>query len=147
MSLPADIVDDVRTRKGLTDSGSPAFDQIALARLVSTGEDDRHIARARLAYRRRRDVLVAALAAELPGLPITGAAAGMHVLLDLLDAIDDTAVAAAAASRGIGVTALSTLYMTTRPHGHATRTRTALGLRATDRNPHRGRCTRARLGA
>ncbi len=115
MSLPADLVDEVRTRKGLIDSGSPAFDQIALAQFLSTGDYDRHIARARLAYRRRRDRLVETLTNELPGLPIRGAAAGMHVLLVLPADVDDVAIAATAASSGISVQALSPLYTTPEP--------------------------------
>jgi DNA-binding transcriptional MocR family regulator len=39
----------------------PALDQLALADFVERGELDRHVRRMRLRYRRRRDVLVAAL--------------------------------------------------------------------------------------
>ena len=50
---------------------------------------------------------IAALGRHLPGLAVHGAAAGLHVLLRLPDAVDDVAIAAAAAERGIGVSPLS----------------------------------------
>jgi GntR family transcriptional regulator/MocR family aminotransferase len=112
ISLPADLVDEVRIRKVLTDSGSPTIDQFALADLLSTGEYERHVVRARHVYRHRRDRLVRALSTSLPRLEVGGAAAGMQLLLRLSDDVDDVAIADAAASRGIGVRALSPLHLT-----------------------------------
>jgi GntR family transcriptional regulator / MocR family aminotransferase len=110
-SLPAELVEKVRVRRVLSDSGSPTIDQLALADLLSTGEYERHVVRARHAYRHRRDRLVRALARKLPWLEFGGAAAGMQLLLQLPDNVDDVAVADAAASRGIGVRALSPLHL------------------------------------
>jgi GntR family transcriptional regulator/MocR family aminotransferase len=115
MSLPADLVDDIRTRKGIADSGSPVIDQIALAHMLASGDYDRHINRARHAYRHRRDRLITTLTTTLDHPDIHGTAAGMHVLLRLPDHIDDTAIATAAASKGIAVQPLSTLHMTPNP--------------------------------
>ena len=115
ISPPDDLVEDVRMRKVLADSGSPAVDQLALADLLSTGEYERHVVRARHEYRRRRDRLVRALSTNLPGLGFRGAAAGMQVLLLLPDLVDDVAIADAAASRGVGVRALSPLHLTASP--------------------------------
>jgi GntR family transcriptional regulator/MocR family aminotransferase len=112
MSLPADLIDEVRAAKAAADSGSPAVDQLALANLVESGEYDRHVARARHAYRRRRDRLVAALTRRLPQYAIEGAAAGLHVLLRLPPAVDDRVVRTAAAAAGIGVRALSEMSLT-----------------------------------
>ena len=111
MSLPPDLVEEVRMRKVLADSGSPAVDQLALAHLLSTGEYERHVVRARHEYRRRRDRLVRALSTRLPRLEFRGAAAGMQLLLQLPDQVDDVAIADTAASRGIGVRALSPLHL------------------------------------
>ncbi|MFI5293012.1 MAG: PLP-dependent aminotransferase family protein, partial [Candidatus Limnocylindrales bacterium] len=112
MSLPADLVDDIRDAKAAADSGSPAVDQLALAELIASGGYDRQIARARHVYRKRRDRLMAALAGRLPGLRVEGAAAGLHVLLRLPDDADDQAVARMAADSGIGVRALSAMSLT-----------------------------------
>jgi GntR family transcriptional regulator / MocR family aminotransferase len=114
MSPPSDLVEEVRMRKVLADSGSPAVDQLALAELLSTGEYERHVRRARHEYRHRRDRLVRALSTTLPRLEFLGAAAGMQLLLQLPDRVDDTAIAEAAASRGIGIRALSPLHLTPR---------------------------------
>ena len=115
ISPPADLFEEVRIRKVLTDSGSPAVDQLALADLLSTGEYERHVVRARHEYRRRRDRLVRALSTKLPRLRFRGAAAGMQVLLQLPDLVDDVAIADTAASRGVGVRALSPLHLTASP--------------------------------
>ncbi len=111
VSLPSDLVDEVRACKGAADSGSPAIDQLALADLISTGEYDRQVGRARQLYRRRRDQLVDALSARLPRLRVEGAAAGLHVLLRLPASVDDGAFARMAASHGIAVRALSPMLL------------------------------------
>jgi GntR family transcriptional regulator/MocR family aminotransferase len=115
MSLPAALVEEVRLAKTAVDSGSPALDQLALAELLSSGEYDRHVARARQIYRRRRDRLIETLSSRLPGLPIEGAAAGLHVVLRLSDGVDDRQVVSAAATRDVGVRALSAMSLSDDP--------------------------------
>ena len=115
ISLPAHLVDDVRARKTATDSGSPSLDQLALAGLLNGGEYERHVARMRHVYRRRRDRLMRALATTLPRLQVRGAAAGIHVLLALDPAVDDVAIARAASARGIRVRPLSPLHLDQKP--------------------------------
>jgi GntR family transcriptional regulator/MocR family aminotransferase len=112
VSAPADLVEEIRMHKVLADSGSPAVEQLALADLLSTGEYERHVVRARHEYRHRRDRLVRAVSMRLPRLEFRGAAAGMQLLLELPAQADDLAIADAAASRGIGVRALSPLHLT-----------------------------------
>ena len=111
ISAPASLVDELREAKAATDSGSPTIDQLALARLLASGEHDRHVARTRQVYRRRRDRLLAAVARELPGSVVEGVAAGLHVVLRLPDTADDRAIAAEAAAVGIGVRALSAMSL------------------------------------
>jgi GntR family transcriptional regulator/MocR family aminotransferase len=115
MSLPDELVEEVRAAKAAQDSGSPALEQLALAKLIDSGDYDRHVARARHVYRQRRDALIAALARHLPGIEVQGAAAGLHVLLRLPDAVDDVAIQAAAAERGIGVIPLSPMSISGAP--------------------------------
>ena len=112
MSVPGGLVDEVRSAKAAVDSGSPVIDQLAMAELLVSGEYDRHVARARHVYRRRRDRLVLALGRWFPGRPVGGAAAGLHVVLRLPDHMDDVAIAAVAAERGIRVTPLSGMSLT-----------------------------------
>jgi GntR family transcriptional regulator/MocR family aminotransferase len=61
--------------------GPSALDQLTLAELISSGGYDRQVRRMRLAYRRRRDSLVASL--EPLGLRVTGIAAGLHAVVEL----------------------------------------------------------------
>jgi GntR family transcriptional regulator / MocR family aminotransferase len=115
ISAPADLAGDLQARKSAADSGSPAIDQLALASMLTTGEYERHIVRARHAYRRRRDLLLHALTSRFPRLTVSGAAAGMQLLLPLSSQADDITLAEAAAARGIGVTALSPLHLARSP--------------------------------
>jgi GntR family transcriptional regulator/MocR family aminotransferase len=111
ITAPAYLIDELVARKSAADSGSPAIDQLALADLISSGEYERHIATARRAYRRRRDLLVRELAACLPALPVRGAAAGMQLLLQLSTDIDDVKLAEAAALQRINISPLTPLHL------------------------------------
>ncbi len=115
ISAPAELAGDLQARKSAADSGSPVLGQLAFADLLSAGEYERHIVRAHHVYRRRRDLLVAALQASLPRLQVTGAAAGMQLLLRLPDQADDVGLAQAAAASDVGVTALSPLHLIPSP--------------------------------
>jgi GntR family transcriptional regulator / MocR family aminotransferase len=101
--LPPDLVDEVTTAKRQDDRGSPAFEQLAFADFLNRGEFDRHLRRTREVYRRRRDALVDALRRHLPHLKFHGVAAGLHVMLELDQDVDETALVADAASRSIRV--------------------------------------------
>ena len=61
----------------------PTLDQLAFAALLDSGTYDRHLRRARRTYRARRDLLLEQLARHLPGGTVSGAAAGLHLLLHL----------------------------------------------------------------
>jgi GntR family transcriptional regulator / MocR family aminotransferase len=115
MSLPADLVDEVKAAKSAADAGSPVLEQLAMAELLASGEYDRHVARARQVYRRRRDALVGSVARRLPGLRLDGAAAGLHLLLRLPDTADDIAIVRDAEARGVRVEALSPMSLVAAP--------------------------------
>jgi GntR family transcriptional regulator/MocR family aminotransferase len=70
--LPKPLVEPVVEAKRLADSTSPALDQLAFARLIDSGELDRHLRRMRARYRRRRDALVEALADRAPAVRVLG---------------------------------------------------------------------------
>jgi GntR family transcriptional regulator / MocR family aminotransferase len=79
----------------------PALTQLALANFMESGAYDRHLRASRLRFRRRRDALLAALDRELPGYPVRGIHAGLHVLIRLPDGTDIPALQAAAGQRGM----------------------------------------------
>lgn len=105
--LPPRLVGDAERLKRLLDDSSPRLNQLTLARLIDSGEYDRHVRRARTTYRERRNRLRSAFAGHLPQLKIEGVAAGMHFVLRLPAGIDDAAVAAQALAAGIRAPALS----------------------------------------
>lgn len=100
---PAGLLERVVEQKMLADHGSPTIDQLALARLIDGGGYDRHLRQARRRYRARRDALVAAVAAQLPGAGVTGVAAGLHAIVRLSHEVDGIALMRAAARRSVGV--------------------------------------------
>jgi GntR family transcriptional regulator/MocR family aminotransferase len=104
---PPRLAEPLGEAKSIDDRGTPVLDQLALAILLERGEVDRHVRRSRLVYRGRRDLLVESLGAELPEARPQGVAAGLHVVVHLPAGHDDRAIAAAAASSGIAVAALS----------------------------------------
>jgi GntR family transcriptional regulator/MocR family aminotransferase len=105
--LPAGLADEAESVKHLLDVCSPALDQLALAHFIVRGDHDRHVRRARGVYRRRCERLLASLDERLPGHPVEGVAAGMHVLLRLPGEVDDRAVAERAERGGVRVIPLS----------------------------------------
>jgi GntR family transcriptional regulator / MocR family aminotransferase len=105
--VPEHLSDAAEEVKHLLDVSSPPIEQRTLAKLIRSGEYDRHIRRARTAYGRRRAALCAALSRHLPDLPVEGIAAGLHVLIRLPPGVDDEAVAARAEERGVRIVPLS----------------------------------------
>lgn len=63
------------------DIASPAMAQLVLARLMTSGDLDRHLRAVRARHRRRRDAVLTALAQHLPDLQVHGIAAGLHLLI------------------------------------------------------------------
>ena len=81
--LPARLVDAVTDAKARADGQTSSLEQLTLAEFITSGAYDRHVRRARLDYRRRRDRLIAALARHAPDVRLTGIAAGLHAVVEL----------------------------------------------------------------
>jgi GntR family transcriptional regulator/MocR family aminotransferase len=103
---PSHLVDGVAAAKAEADRQSGALDQLALAELIVSGAYDRHVRRSRLAYRRRRDRLVAALRQQAPEVRVTGIAAGLHALLELPPGQGEDELVAQAARHGLAIEGL-----------------------------------------
>jgi GntR family transcriptional regulator/MocR family aminotransferase len=104
--LPARLVDAVTDAKARADGQTSSLEQLALAEFIASGAYDRHVRRARLSYRRRRDRLIAALARNAPGVRLTGIAAGLHAVVELPAGTPEDQVVARAAARGLAVEGL-----------------------------------------
>jgi GntR family transcriptional regulator / MocR family aminotransferase len=107
LALPADLGAEVIDRKQTTARLSSSLDQLALAEFINSGGYDRQVRRARLVYRLRRDRLVSALAREVPGVQVTGIAAGLHVLVRLAAGLTEDDVVARAAAHGLALQGLA----------------------------------------
>lgn len=83
------------------------IDQAALAEFITRGDLERHLRSSRTRFRRRRRRLLEALQTQLPGLAVTGIAAGMHLVLTLPPGSSATEIAAAGADAGLALTPLS----------------------------------------
>ncbi|MFF5975899.1 PLP-dependent aminotransferase family protein [Streptomyces sp. NPDC012769] len=102
MVLPEHLADEVAAAKGAIDWMSSATDQLTFAEFLASGAYDRHVRAMRLRYRRRRDQLVAAVAARSPETRISGIAAGLHAVLEL-PAGTEASVTRAAAFQGLAL--------------------------------------------
>ncbi|MFF9817897.1 PLP-dependent aminotransferase family protein [Streptomyces sp. NPDC014006] len=89
------------TAKRFTDLGNAVLPQLTLARLMDSGDLERHLRLLRGRHRRRRDAMIGALAAHLPGAVVHGAAAGLHLTVTYAADVPDTALAAAALTHGV----------------------------------------------
>ena len=85
MVLPAYLVGPVALSKGLADTGSSVMDQLAFAKLLTSGGYDRHLRQMRRRYVTRRSALLQALARYLPEATVLGAAAGLHLTVRFPD--------------------------------------------------------------
>jgi GntR family transcriptional regulator/MocR family aminotransferase len=85
----------------------PVLDQLAFAAFLRSGSYDRHLRAGRKRYRARRGNLVAALTASIPEASVSGAAAGLHLLLGLGTEADSEAVRSHALKLGVRVANLN----------------------------------------
>jgi GntR family transcriptional regulator/MocR family aminotransferase len=113
---PALSAEAARHKRGI-DLMAPVLEQAALAELLVSGSYERHIRRSRARYRRRRDLVVSLLAAELPDARVRGTSAGLHLLVETPSVADEAAVEAEAARRGVGVIGLGAHRHSSGPAG------------------------------
>ena len=91
--------------------------QHVLAHLIVSGGYDRHLRRQRAVYSMRRSALVDALQARLPAWTVRGTTAGLHLWVEPPGPVDDAALAAAAAARGVLVLGMSSMRRETDHRG------------------------------
>ncbi|MGA5520864.1 PLP-dependent aminotransferase family protein [Streptomyces pseudogriseolus] len=98
---PRRHLDALTDAKRFTDLGSAVLPQLVLARLMETGQLERHLRLLRARHVRRRDAVIAAVRAHLPGVTVHGAAAGLHLTVTYAPDVPDTELAAAALALGV----------------------------------------------
>jgi GntR family transcriptional regulator / MocR family aminotransferase len=105
--VPERLIDEVTEIKHAASRLSSSLDQLTLAEFIASGGYDRQVRRVRLAYRKRRDRLVSELHRQVPGVAVTGIAAGLHVLVRLPAGVSESDVVACAAARGLALEGLA----------------------------------------
>lgn len=112
MVLPPDLLERYRRDFAVYANTVSRFEQQTLCRFMAQGHFTRHIARMRLAYKRRMETFAATLRAELgPQLVLGGTHSGLHFLLTLPGAGGEQAMVAAAQAQGVQLRGLSEYYM------------------------------------
>jgi len=99
--------DALTDAKRFTDLGNAVLPQLVLARLMESGDLERHLHLLRGRHRRRRDAMINAIAEHLPGAVVHGASAGLHLTVTYASEVPDTELAAAALARGVKCQPLS----------------------------------------
>jgi GntR family transcriptional regulator/MocR family aminotransferase len=110
MVLPAHLVGPVALSKGLADTGSSVMDQLAFAKLLTSGGYDRHLRQMRRRYVARRNALLQALARYLPDATVLGAAAGLHLTVRFPDGYSIAELVRGAADMRVRVEPLAPCY-------------------------------------
>ena len=106
--VPAQLTGAVADTIRVINAWPCSLEQLALARFIESGMFDRHIRQMRVIYRRRRDLLAAALARHAPMLQMAGIAAGGHALVRMpSDGADEHEVIMRAALAGLALDGLT----------------------------------------
>lgn len=116
--VPLPLVETFRAIRDSLDIFQPTLEQLVVTEFLRDGHFARHIRRMRALYQTRRDALLAALREFVPELEPYNADAGLHLTAFLPRGLDDRAIVAATAERGISASELSTCYLGRYPrHG------------------------------
>jgi len=115
--LPARLVVPLGNEAFSTVVSAPRLTQLALAELIARGHLDRHLRRARAAYKRRREAMLAALDRHLPEAVAGGAPVGLYVSLALPAATDERGLLAAARRLGLALDGVNEHALTAQPPG------------------------------
>jgi GntR family transcriptional regulator / MocR family aminotransferase len=111
IAVPAELLDPMRASTRWDEAYVSVVDQLVLARLIRTGELDRHLRRCRIRYRRRRDRLGAAITEHMPSGRLSGIAAGLHAVLQLPVAdVSEAGLLTHLSERGVAVDGISAFY-------------------------------------
>lgn len=120
MVLPPALAERYRRELYFYSSTVPSFEQHILALFMQRGHLERHIWRTRKRYKLRRDALLQA--AKASGLTaysrLSGADAGLHLLLTVENGKRESDLTAAAAGAGIRIYPVSTCYDAAVPPGY-----------------------------
>lgn len=115
MVLPPHLAERYRRDFLFYSSTVPSFEQYTLSRFLEGGHFERHIARMRVEYRDRKAALAACVRDfGIPG-TLSGADAGLHMLLRMENGLSEETLVRRAAEYGVAVYPLSDCCLTPPP--------------------------------
>ncbi|UKS27084.1 PLP-dependent aminotransferase family protein [Paenibacillus sp. HWE-109] len=102
--LPQSLIARGRNLKRLTDLHTPSMEQLTLARFIDEGHLDRHIAKMKKIYRKRRDFLIATLMESFADrITIRGHSTGLHLVVEFTDVIFTSSLLDAIEQNGVKI--------------------------------------------
>lgn len=119
--LPHGLVPVFRQAKRLADRHAPVLEQRVLAELIEGGVYERHVRRMRRENERRRAALLDAITKHLPeDVLVSGAAAGLHIVLWLpfLSSQGEAALVASARKKNVGIYPVTSLFVDPENRAH-----------------------------
>jgi len=111
MVLPERLLGQYRRDFAVYANTVSRVEQQTLAQFMAGGYFTRHLARMRLAYKRRMEAFAAALRGALPEARLGAMHSGLHFLLTMPRAPGEAAMVKTAAQRGVRLRGLSEYYM------------------------------------
>lgn len=110
--LPPALAPTFAQRRALDMRNSEIGTQVVMAEFIAGGHFQRHIRRMRVAARSRRDALLSAWPANIPGCaPLPAVEAGLHLCVRVDTLQRETELVAAALAAGVEVSALSGYWL------------------------------------
>lgn len=111
MVLPPHLLEKYKENLSFINCPVPVIGQKILARFIREGYFERHLNKMRNIYRRKREVLVRSIRLLNCGIKVSGADAGLHMLLQADNGMDEEALVLAALNKGVKVYGISRYYL------------------------------------
>lgn len=111
MAVPEHLTKRLANIRPEFDLGVSTIDQLAMVHLVETGLLDHHLQTTRRRYRQRRDILADAVHRHLPNAQVTGAPAGLHLVVHLANDVDEDALVREADARSVRILSLRSFFL------------------------------------
>ena len=116
MILPPQLVEAFQTFNKFQKATVSKIDQHVIANFMREGHYEKHIAKMRTLYRKKREALLAALKTYLPkAFQVFGDEAGLHIVIKLPDGLTEREAIERAAATNIQIDAVSTMYQLNSP--------------------------------
>ena len=111
--LPDSLIESFHASAGVLGSTVSSVDQLALARVIESGEYQRHLSRYRKQSKEVRDQLIAALQGSRlgPRLSISEEDSGLHFVMGLQDGRSGVELSRRALQRGVALAPLESYQM------------------------------------